>query len=173
MKLASSVIIVVAACGGHHNTTASQGESFTCRDRTVSYMATMGGGAETGVQMDCKEAGPRIKRWKTDKAGKHDEDTRPITPGEFEKVWSQVDGTGWPNLRDCANGTLKKGDPVYTFDVKDDQNTASFQCQTSEMPYPYHDISQPLDLAANQGQKQLGDDEPADIKALDKKDMQK
>jgi hypothetical protein len=40
------------------------------------------------------------------------------------------------------------------------------------MPYPYNDISDPLDMLANSG-KQLGDDEPADAKALDKKDKQR
>ncbi|HEY3803226.1 MAG TPA: hypothetical protein VGL61_11495 [Kofleriaceae bacterium] len=165
---------LVAGCGGaHHGSTTSEAESFNCRDRSVSYMATFGGGAETGVQMDCKDAGPRIKRWKTDKAGVHKEDTRSIEPATFEKVWTQVDGTGWQNLHDCANGSLGKNDPVYTFDIKDDQNKASFTCQTVEMPYPYNDLTNPLDLAANQGQKQLGDDEPADLKALDEKDKQK
>jgi hypothetical protein len=164
---------LLAACGGHHGETSSDTIAFNCHDRSASYMATMGGGSERGVLMDCKAAGPRIKRWITDKNGAHKEDTRPIDPGAFEKVWAQVDGTGWPNLHDCENGTGGKTDPVFTFDIKDDQNTASFQCQTREMPYPYHDISDPLNLTANQGQPQLGDDEPADAKALDKKDMQK
>ena len=153
----------------HQNTADSEAESFNCRDRSVSYMGTLGGGAEVGVQMDCKQAGPRIKRWKTDKTGNHKEDTRAISPDAFEKVWAQVDGTGWQNLHDCANGSLGKADPVYTFDVKDDQNKASFQCQTGDMPYPYNDISNPLDLAANQGQKQLGDDEPADARRSTRK----
>jgi hypothetical protein len=167
-------LFLLAACGGHHgHTSSSEADSFNCHDRSVSYMATMGGGAEVGVQMDCKAAGPRIKRWTTDKAGQHKEDTRSLDPAAFEKVWAQVDGTGWANLHDCTNGSLGKADPVYTFDVKDDQNTASFQCQTREMPYPYNDISDPLNLAANQGQSQLGDDEPADAKALDAKDRQK
>jgi len=163
-----------AGCGGGHaKGVASEADSFACRDRSVSYMATLGGGDETGVQMDCKEAGPRIKRWKTDKTGARKEDARAIAPGAFEQVWAQIDGTGWPNLHDCANGSLAKGDPVYVFDIKDDQNSASFQCQTRDMPYPYNDITDPLNLAANQGQKQLGDDEPADAKALDAKDKQK
>ena len=52
-----------------------------------------------------------------------------------------IDGTGWPNLHDCANGSLEKSDPVYTFDVKDDINKGSFSCQTREVPYPYFDIT--------------------------------
>jgi hypothetical protein len=168
------VVVAVAACGGNRAQIAGERESFDCRDRSVSYMATGHiSGDETGVQMDCKEAGPRIKRWKTDKQGHRKEDARGITPGEFDKVWNEVDGVGWPNLHDCANGSLGKKDPVYVFDIKDDQNKASFQCQTVEVPYPYNDITDPLDLEANQGQKQLDNDEPAGLKAIDQKDKQK
>ena len=119
--------------------------------------------------IDCADAGPRIKRWRTDHQGHRQEDAHPITPADFDKVWREIDGTGWPNLHDCANGSLAKSDPVYQFDIKDDQNQASFSCQTREMPYPYNDITDPLDMEASQGGKQLGDDEPADAKALDKK----
>jgi hypothetical protein len=84
-------------------------------------------------------------------------------------VWTQVDGTGWQNLRDCTNGTGGTEAPLYSFDVKDDQNTASFTCQSRAMPYPYNALVDPLDQAAALGKAQLGDDEPADAKALDKK----
>src|SRR5207253_10907400 len=113
------------------------------------------------------------KRWKTSKLGQRVEDTHNITPGQFDKVWAEIDGTGWPYLKDCANGSGEKRDPVYVFDIKDDQNSSSFQCQTREVPYPYFDITNALDFVANQGRKQLGDDEPADAKALDKKDRQR
>ena len=53
--------------------------------------------------------------------------------------------------KDCTNGTLEKRDPVYQFDVKDDENKASFSCQTREVPYPYNDIIDPLDLARAAG----------------------
>lgn len=168
-----ALFLFVAACGAHHGNTSSEEADFSCRDRFVSYTATFGAGAEHGVQMDCKDAGPRIKRWRTRRDGKHDEDTRSIDPAAFEKVWAQVAGTGWENLHDCANGTMDKGDPVYAFVVVDDQNKATFKCLTRDVPYPYNDFTTPLDLAANQGQPQLGDDEPEDAKALDQKDKQK
>ena len=95
------------------------------------------------------------------------------TAGQFDAVWSQIAGTGWENLKDCTNGTLEKRDPVYQFDVGDDENKSSFSCQTREVPYPYFDITNALDQAAMQGAKQLGDDEPADLKALDEKDKQR
>ena len=131
------------------------------------------GGDEIGVQMDCEQAGPRVKRWRTDKGGHRIEDEHAVTPGAFDRAWKEIDGTGWAFLKDCDNGSLDKRDPVYVFDVKDDQQKASFQCQTREVPYPYNDITDPLDMLAQQGAKQLGDDEPADAKALDKKDMQR
>ena len=173
MKLALFVV-VVAACGGSKKHVETEDASFQCKDRSVSYMASKHiSGDEVGVQMDCKDAGPRIKRWRTDKLGNRQDDTHSISPGEFEEVWKQVEGTGWQNLHDCQDGSLEKSDPNYQFDIKDDQSTASFSCQTRVMPYPYNDITDPLDLLSQQGRKQLGDDEPADAKALDKKDKQR
>lgn len=92
-----------------------------------------------------------------------------MTAGEFDKIWREIDGTGWPNLRDCTNGKGGKGDPIYKFDIKDDQNQASFQCQSQSMPYPYHDLVDPLDLAAQDGRGQLGDDEPPRAGPLERK----
>ena len=168
------LLVSIAACGGPQHGGGTSGAHFECKERSASYMATKHiSGDELGVLMDCAEAGPRIKRWKQDRQGKRDEDARPISPTEFDRVWGEIAGTGWENLRDCGNGSLDKHDPVYVFDVKDDQNKASFQCQTREVPFPYFDITNSLDFAAHQGRKQLGDDEPADAKALDKKDKQR
>jgi len=168
------VIVVaasLAACGGRQNQADREAQQFDCRDRAASYIATKHiGGDEIGVMLDCAEAGPRIRRWRTDKNGKRDADEHGLTPGDFDKTWREIDATGWPNLRDCGNGSLEKSDPVYVFDIKDDTNKATFQCQTRDVPYPYNDITDALDLMAQQGQRQLGDDEPAEAKALDKKD---
>ncbi len=142
---------VAAACGGPQRGEGS-GDRFACKERSASYMATKHiSGDELGVLIDCAEAGPRIKRWRQDKLGKRDEDVRPITPSQFDKTWREIAGTGWENLKDCDNGSLDKHDPVYVFDIKDDENKSSFQCQTREVPYPYFDITNALDLAANQG----------------------
>ena len=167
-------IVALAACGGRQSQADREAHAFACRDRTASYMAVKHiAGEELGVQIDCATAGPRIKRWKQIKGSPRVEDERAITPVDFDKVWKEIDGTGWTYLKDCSNGSLDKRDPVYVFDIKDDSNKASFQCQTREVPYPYNDITDPLDMLAQQGGKQLGDDEPADAKALDHKDMQR
>jgi hypothetical protein len=167
-------MLVLVACGGTRKQVEDEQVRFDCRDRSASYMAVHHiSGDEIGYLLDCAEAGPRIKRWKADKMGKRVEDVHPIAPPEFDKAWREIDGTGWPNLKDCANGSLEKRDPVYTFDIKDDQNKASFQCQTLEVPYPYFDITNALEFVANKGKKQLGDDEPADAKALEHKDKQR
>jgi hypothetical protein len=167
----SVVLVVLVACGPSTRDQARrEAEQFDCKDRHVSYMTSHHmSGDEIGVQMDCAERGPRIKRWKTTREGKRIEDGHPLSPGEFEDIWRQIDGVGWVFLRDCTNGTGGKTDPVYMFEVKDDQNQSTFSCQTVTMPYPYSAIVNPLDLAAAQGRKQLGDDEPDDLKALDKK----
>ncbi|HTL37480.1 MAG TPA: hypothetical protein VL326_30310 [Kofleriaceae bacterium] len=168
------VLAALAACSGAQGRANREMQPFNCRDRIASYVATGHiSGDELGVQMDCAEAGPRVKRWRTDRQGKREEDQHPITPAEFDRAWKEIDGTGWENLRDCGNGSLEKRDPVYQFDIKDDQNQASFSCQTREVPYPYNDITDALDLTAQRNSKQLGDDEPSDAKALDQKDKQK
>jgi len=164
-----------AACGGgQRERIEREAQRFDCRGRRASYTATHHlAGDEIGVQIDCADAGPRIKRWRTDRAGTHQEDARSMTPGEFDRIWREIDGTGWPNLHDCSNGTGGKHEPTYVFAIQDDQNQASFQCQSQSMPYPYNGIADPLDLAAQQGRRQLGDDEPAEMKALDHKDKQR
>ncbi|HLL20803.1 MAG TPA: hypothetical protein VK427_01670 [Kofleriaceae bacterium] len=171
MRSALALVLLVVttgslACGPSRQQRAlAEQEQFQCKDRLVSYVVSGHlGASELGVQMDCSD-GPHIKRWKVDKRGQRLEDDRRMTPGEFDRVWRDVDGTGWPNLKDCASSGGKQ-DPVYVFDVKDDQNTATFQCQSVTMPYPYNGLVDPLDAAAQQGRRQLGDDEPDE---LDKK----
>jgi hypothetical protein len=155
-----------AGGGAPHRQVAPEDPPFACRDRIARYVVTHHmAGDDLGVEVDCAQAGPRIKRWRTDIAGNRQEDAHSLTPGAFDRIWREIDGTGWPNLRDCTNGTGGKQDPVYTFDIKDDQNQASFHCQSQAMPYPYNDLVDPLDLAAQDGRRQLGDDEPAEVKA--------
>jgi hypothetical protein len=167
-------VAALAACSGRQNQADREARQFECRERTASYVAIKHiAGEELGVALDCEEAGPRIRRWKTDKNGHRIADERALSPGDFDKTWREIDATGWSLLKDCANGSLQKSDPVYVFDVKDDTNKATFQCQTREVPYPYNDITDALDLMAAQGRKQLGDDEPAEAKALDHKDKQR
>lgn len=167
------VALALAGCGARQRQATDEAQDFTCKDRLVSYVVSHHmGGDEVGVQMDCSK-GPAIKRWKTDKKGTRIDDARSLTPREFDKVWSELSGSGWENLKDCGNGTGGDRDPVYVFDIKDDQNKASFQCQSQSMPYPYNTIVDPLDVAAQSGRGQLGDPEDAELKKLDKKDLQK
>ena len=166
-------LLGLAACGGRQRQANDEAQQFSCRDRLVSYVVSHHmAGDEVGVQMDCTD-GPRIKRWKIDKQGTRIDDARSLTPGEFDKVWAELNGSGWENLKDCGNGTGGDRDPVYVFDIKDDQNKATFQCQSTSMPYPYNTIVDPLDVAAQSGRGQLGDPEDEQLKKLDKKDLQK
>ena len=150
-------IAALAACGGRQHQADREAQQFDCRERSASYVATGHIAAdELGVMLDCAEAGPRIRRWKVDKSGNRVADQRALTPDEFDRTWREIDGTGWENLQDCTNGSLEKTDPVYVFDIKDDSNQSSFSCQTRDVPYPYNDITDALDLMASQGQGQLG-----------------
>jgi hypothetical protein len=167
------LLVVLAACGGRQSQANREMQNFQCKDRGINYTVTGHmGGRELGIQMDCAE-GPRIKRWKVDKDGNRTEDARSMTPGEFDDVWSQIAGVGWENLKNCTNGTDGKNDPIYKWAIKDDQNSNTFECQSVTAPFPYDSLVNPLDEAAQRGGKQLGDDEPSDLKKLDKKDKQK
>ena len=123
--------------------------------------------------MDCETKGPQVTRWRVLRDGTRVEDARAMTPTEFDDVWRQVAGSGWENLTDCTNGTLAEGDPVYVFDVRDDQNTAVFKCQSQTVPYPYTALVDPLDMAAHRGRGQLGDLEPDELKQYEHKDRQR
>ena len=174
MSKLAVLVVMLAACGGRQKQALAEQQDFDCKERIVSYIATNAlGGSELGVQMDCQDAGPRIKRWRVDRQGNRLEDARGLTPSEFDEVWRQIDGSGWAYLKDCGNGTNGEKDPIYVFDVKDDQQKATFQCQSQSMPYPYNTIVDPLDVAAQSGRGQLGDPEPDDLKKYDKKDKQK
>lgn len=163
----------LAACGGAQRQTATEQADFACKDRHAGYVVDHPmGGAELGVSLDCVE-GPRIKRWRVDTNGTRQEDARSLTPGEFNKLWADLDASGWPNLKDCTSGTGGSHAPTYKFAIKDDQNEAVFECQSQAMPFPYNTISDPLDVAAQNGRGQLGDDEPEDLKKLGHKDKHK
>jgi len=159
-----ALIATAAACGGATKATRTVDASFACRGRTAGYTATHHIGGDLGISIDCAEVGPRLKVWRADAKGDRREDARSMTASEFEAVWKEIDGTGWPNLRDCGNGSLDKRDPLYTFAVKDDERAATFHCQTRVVPYPYNDIADPLDRAAAQSSSAPGDDEPAAAK---------
>jgi hypothetical protein len=173
--LAVAAAAAAAGCGASAREQARrEAQDFDCRDRAVSYTATRHiAGDEIGVQMDCAAAGPRLLRWKSDRNGGRVEDTWSLTPNEFDRVWREIAGTGWENLKDCTTGTLGKQDPVYVFDIRDDQNHGTFQCQSLTMPFPYNGIVDPLDVAAQRGRRQLGDEEPAELKELERKQKEK
>jgi hypothetical protein len=153
VAVVAAAAVLAAACGApHHDVATAAQPAFDCRGRVLGYVATHTmAAAETGVEMDCA-SGPRIKRWQVDTgtSNRH-ESARSMTPAEFDKVWNDIAGTGWENLKDCKNGDGGKDAPVYQFAIKDDQNTARFACQSLRMPYPYNDLVDPLDAAAAQG----------------------
>lgn len=177
MRSAALIVLgglVSGGCGGRQSQANREMQNFACKDRAINYTVTHHmGGAELGVQMDCVDQGPRIKRWRVDDKGTRQEDARGMTPSEFDDVWSQIAGVGWENLKDCTNGSEGKNDPLYKWAIKDDQNTNAFQCQSSTVPFPYNSLVDPLDMAAQRSGKQLGDDEPTELKKYDKKDKQK
>jgi hypothetical protein len=171
---ATAAIALCAGCGPSAAELARrEGRDFDCRDRSISYTANRHiAGEELGVLMDCAVAGPRLVRWKSDRTGNRIEDKFSLSPAEFDRVWREIAGTGWENLQDCTTGSLLKQDPIYVFEVRDDQNQATFQCQSKVMPFPYNGLVDPLDMASQRGRRQLGDEEPADLKELEKREKE-
>lgn len=167
------VVIALAGCGGRQRQANAEMQDFRCRDRFAIYTAKQHIGGELGVQLDCADAGPRISRWRVTRDGTRTEDARSMTPGEFDKVWGEIDSSGWAFLKDCTTGTLGENDPLYQFRMSDDTQQGEFKCQSTTVPFPYNTIVDSLDMAATQGRKQLGDDEPADLKQYEHKDKQR
>jgi hypothetical protein len=155
--------IAVAACGGAQSQADRERQRFECNDRMAGYVATQTlGAAEMGVAISCDQ-GPRLVRWRVTTDGTRAEETRNLTPGEFDKLWYKVDASGWRDLKSCA-GDGGDDDPIFKFSFKDWTGDAQFECQTRKPPFPYNTILDELDLAAAWGRKQLGPDEgpPAD-----------
>ena len=138
-------VVLVAGCGGKQHGGAEDMAYFQCKDRSAEYIVVGSlAGEELGVALDCKDAGPRVRRWKVDSNGTRDDAAHSLTPGEFDDVWARIQDTGWANLKDC--GPSKAGDPVYTFDVKNDQASASFSCSgRGQLPFPYSSLVDELD----------------------------
>ena len=149
MRAALAAAVVAVACTHPHDPDQAANRDFRCNDRAASYVV-MGclAAHEMGVQVDCRDAGPRVVQWKADQDGSRDEQTQSITVGEFERLWEKIDGTGWLYLKDCE-GTGGDTDPVYNFDVTDWNGHAEFSCQNAgELPYPYNQLVDQLDLLA-------------------------
>ena len=140
--------LALAGCGNPNRAELAANRNFDCRDRSASYLA-IGSmiGAEAGVMIDCRDAGPRLVRWTVDRDGNRDEQAKSLSVAQFERVWEKVDGTGWRYLKDCA-GTGEDGDPIYNFDVIDWNGQGTFACQNrGPLPYPYFILADQLDLA--------------------------
>jgi hypothetical protein len=146
MKKIAFVILV--GCGGSQHGGGESLASFQCKERSAEYIVVGGmAGDELGVALDCKDAGPRVRRWRVAHDGTRDDAAKSLSPGEFDDVWARIQDSGWANLKDC--GPAKSGDPVYTFDVKNDQNAASFSCAgRGELPFAYQTIVNELDQSA-------------------------
>lgn len=156
-------------CGGKKDTRVpSTWANFDCKDRKASYFVVGAMAApEAGVAIECA-SGPLVRRWTVDRDGTEVEDSKPLTPGEFEDVWKRIEGVGWRNLDDCppeGGGDV----PVYQFDLADYNGSASFQCDALRPPFPWITLVDELDqLAATirgdrgKGQLELDDSELGD-----------
>ncbi|HVV87031.1 MAG TPA: hypothetical protein VHE35_28525 [Kofleriaceae bacterium] len=146
---ATAVVGGAAGCGNPNARQLHDNAEFRCHDRYAAYTVVGSlAGTEAGVQMDCAEAGPRIVKWTTDNQGNRSEQQASLGVHEFDRLWEQIDATGWRNLKDCT-GTGGPSDPVYDIEVKDWNHHTTVECtQAGALPFPYNTIVDPLDLRA-------------------------
>jgi hypothetical protein len=137
------------ACGGRQHAAAESDRLFQCKGRSAEYIVVGGiGGDEVGVALDCADAGPRVRRWKVAQDGTREEGAKSLTPGEFDDVWARIEAAGWRNIQDCPQAAAQ-GDPAYSFDVKNDDDKASFSCSgRGQLPFPWGSLVDELDQAA-------------------------
>lgn len=145
----AAALVMAAGCGDSHRDELERNARFQCNDRAASYVVTGGiVSPELGVAIDCRDQGPRVVRWTSDREGNRVEQGASLTVGEFDQLWAKIEGAGWKYLKDC-DGTGGASDPLYTFDVVDWNGTASFSCANDgELPYPYFIIVDELDVSA-------------------------
>lgn len=158
---------LLAACGSStpRRRPAGSSEEFECRGRRAEYMVVGGFVApEAGVSMVCDNDRPMLTVWRVDQGESRSERDHALSAGQFEDTWEKIDSTGWRYLdKECPGSTAsrkpKKGrspDPLYTIDVGDHATSSSFTCGTKELPFPYNQLVNELDLLAA-GFSQSGD----------------
>lgn len=161
------IVLVAAACGSSTPRRRAPGENveFECRSRRAEYMVVGGFVApEAGVSMVCDNDRPMLTVWRVDQGESRSEKDHAISPGQFEDTWEKIDSTGWRYLeKECPGSTAQKkpkkgrvADPLYTIDVGDHALTVNFTCGAKELPFPYNQLVNELDLLAA-GFEQSGD----------------
>jgi hypothetical protein len=141
-------IMIAAGCGGGQHGARSSGPAFTCDNRHAEYMES--GGImypEQGVRMKCAGDVPTVEEYFDDEKGKETKRSAKISAGAWEKSWSAFEGSGWRLLNDCKNAGAGDKDPIYTFEIANDDKTVSFQCQGKQLPFPYDSVLNALDSA--------------------------
>jgi hypothetical protein len=144
------VVGAVAACGGSQRGGGGDDEnaSFECGGRRAEYM--MSGGMmypEQGVRMKCDGDIPLVEEYFTSDDGSEKKRSARIPVAAWEASWKDFDNSGWERLEDCTNKAVKEKDPIYTFEIADEDRTVSFRCQGDPLPYPFDVVVSSLDRA--------------------------
>ena len=160
-------VLVAAGCGSSTPRRRAPGENseFECLGRRAEYMVVGGFVApEAGISMICDNDRPMLTVWRVDQGESRSERDHALDGQQFDDTWEKIDSTGWRYLdKDCpgssAQAKPKKGrapDPLYTIDVSAGKVAASFTCGAKELPFPYNQLVNELDLLAA-GFQQAGD----------------
>jgi len=151
--LAAWTTTVTAACATPaQKATAGPSDlgNFDCSSRRAEYMVVGGFAAhEAGISLNCEGNRPLVTSWKQNPGQPRSETEHPLSPGEFESTWEQVDSTGWRYLEaTCPGSDPSPGEPVYVIDVGDHAVSVNLTCAGKELPFPYDRLVNELDLRA-------------------------
>lgn len=141
--------VLLAACGGAPKRGGGGGDKdFVCNGRRAEYMQS--GGMmypEQGVRMKCDGNVPLVEEYYTNADGSEKKRAARVTASAWESSWNDFENAGWRRITDCDNPAAVEKDPLYTFEIADEDKTVSFRCQGSELPFPHDTILVALDKA--------------------------
>lgn len=142
-----SVGLLLSSCGaGGKSRRAVSAEDFECKERRGLYAMT--GSimyAEQGVRMTCDGDRPYVEEYFVTDSGEEEKRGAVISADGWEKAWRDFENAGWRRLADCDNPAATDKDPIYTFEIADGEQTATFTCKGTELPFPFDTLRAALD----------------------------
>ncbi len=148
MRIALVGVLMVTACGGTQRHAGGGGADFKCGGRRAEYMES--GSimyAEQGVRMKCEGDVPMVEEYYDSDDGKEKKRSAKIGAGAWNKSWEDLENGGWRRLTDCSNPEAGDKDPIFTFEIADEDKTVTFRCQGKQLPFPFDTVLNALDNA--------------------------
>ncbi len=150
--------LLLAACpggGAAKRSTTVTDDDFKCNGRRAEY-AVAGGlmsrqqsglvEPNVGVVVTCVGS-LHLEKWRLLDNGRKSA-SHSLTEGEFEEFWGQIEDVGWRNLTDCNNPNAAPDDPVFEFNIADDDSSVQLTCAGKELPFPFDRLRNLFDTTA-------------------------